>query len=252
MIGVFDSGSGGLTVLRTIRERLPSADIVYFGDIKNAPYGSKPHDELFALTLESIDFLKARGATRIVSACNSISTALAMSLADVRSVTLFDFIEMVGPTVSAFKKSDARILLCATPATVRSKMYRHVFQMIGKNIHQVAIRDLAGAIENGAPVGEIEQMIAEAFAEIDHREYNTLILACTHYPLVADSFRRVLGDIDLFDPAEAVAHRVEREWQSQETGNGATQFFITQESESFRARVASLFPRYADRIEVVE
>ena len=78
MIGIFDSGSGGLTVLKAIREVMPSADILYFGDIRNAPYGEKSREELSRLTVNSIRVLQARGATSIVSACNSVSASLAV------------------------------------------------------------------------------------------------------------------------------------------------------------------------------
>lgn len=80
MIGVFDSGSGGLTVLKPLRALLPNADIIYFGDIKHAPYGNRTHEELTRLTVEAIQLLRARGADAIVSACNSVSASLSLSL----------------------------------------------------------------------------------------------------------------------------------------------------------------------------
>src|SRR4051812_29736626 len=120
MIGIFDSGSGGLTVLKAIRDVLPSADVLYMGDIKNAPYGSRSREELSKLTVEAIKLLQARGANRIVSACNSVSASLAVSIFDIFSLDSTQLIEMVGPTVASFKGSNARILLCATPATVDS------------------------------------------------------------------------------------------------------------------------------------
>src|SRR3989344_6221172 len=123
MIGIFDSGSGGLTVLKAVREEMPSADVVYFGDIKNAPYGSRSNSELSILTVRAIELLQKRGAESIVSACNSVSASLAVSLFDALSITPTQLIEMVGPTVASFRNSDARILLCATPATIRSEVY---------------------------------------------------------------------------------------------------------------------------------
>ncbi len=241
MIGIFDSGSGGLSVMKAIRERLPSSDIVYRGDIANAPYGAKSHEELFSLTIDAIRFLQEQGATRIVSACNSVSASLAVSLFDALSIAPIDLIEMVGPTVSSFKGSDARVLLCATSATVRSKVYRHGFSMIGKHVHQVPIHELAGAIERGANEEEIEHIIRDAFHDVDHTHFDALVLACTHYPLVAHIFARALPGIAIIDPADAVADRVEKRWWPQEVGNGATHFFITTESEPFRSRVKEMF-----------
>ncbi|MCR4333930.1 MAG: aspartate/glutamate racemase family protein, partial [Patescibacteria group bacterium] len=143
MIGIFDSGSGGLTVLKAIRERMPSADILYFGDIKNAPYGSKSNSELSVLTVRAIELLQKRGATSIVSACNSVSASLAISLLDSLSLAPTQLIEMVGPTVHSFKNSSARLLLVATPATIQSEIYQNAFRMIGKDVEVVAIPDLA-------------------------------------------------------------------------------------------------------------
>src|SRR3989338_4503180 len=134
MIGIFDSGSGGLTVLKAIRDQMPSSDVVYFGDIKNAPYGSKTNSELSVLTVRAIELLQNRGADNIVSACNSVSASLAVSLFDALSLTPPQLIEMVGPTVSSFKNSSARLLLVATPAPIQSEIYQNAFRMIGKDI----------------------------------------------------------------------------------------------------------------------
>src|SRR3989338_11673213 len=121
MIGIFDSGSGGLTVLKAIWEQMPSADILFFGYIKNAPYGEKPREELSRLTINNIRVLQTRGATSIVSACNSVSASLAVSLFDVLGLAQQNLIEMVGPTVSYFKDFRKPILLAATPATIASE-----------------------------------------------------------------------------------------------------------------------------------
>lgn len=241
MIGIFDSGSGGLTVLRAIRERMPSADILYFGDIKNAPYGEKSHRELSELTMRAIELLLARRATSVVSACNSVSAALAISLFDALSIAPDHLIEMVGPTVSAFKDSPARILLTATPATIGSEIYQNAFHMIGKEIETAAIPGLAAAVEFGDSEGEIEGIIRNAFLGIRTSDFDTIILACTHYPLVTHVFERVLGPTTLFDPATAVGERVERQLLAQEkAGEGLTRFLISKDSQPFRVRIAGL------------
>lgn len=251
MIGIFDSGSGGLTVLKAIRERMPSADILYFGDIKNAPYGSKSNSELSVLTVHAIELLQKRGAESIVSACNSVSASLAISLFDALSLAPTQLIEMVGPTVHAFKNSSARLLLAATPATIDSEIYQNAFRMIGKDIETVAIPDLASAIEFGSPEEEIEKIIREAFAGISLQNFDVLILACTHYPLVSHLFERVFDPMRLFDPALAVAERVKKQLWPREVGDGTTHFIISRDSQPFRDRVASLLPSGAFSIEVL-
>lgn len=252
MIGIFDSGSGGLTVLREIRKQMPSANVVYFGDIKNAPYGSKSNAELSKLTVQAIELLQKRGATSIVSACNSVSASLAVSLFDALSLAPDSLIEMVGPTVSSFKGSSARLLVAATPATIGSEIYQNAFRMIGKEVDTLAIPDLASAIEFGSPEEEIERIIRDAFADIQPRDFDALVLACTHYPLAAFAFTRVLGPLPLFDPASAVGERAKRQLWPREVGEGATYFILSKDSQPFRDRVAALLPEGTFSIEVLD
>ena len=253
MIGIFDSGSGGLTVLRAIRDRLKSPDIVYFGDTKNAPYGSKSREQLSLLTVKGIELLQSRGARSIVSACNSVSASLAVSLFDALDLQPTELIEMVGPTVAAFKHSNARILLCATPATVHSEIYQNAFTMIGKNVTALPIEDLAGAIEFKKPEAELRQLISHALSSVSLEAFDVLILACTHYPLVAKLFSEIIPNtLALFDPALAVAARVEKQLWPREAGNGTTRFLISKDSAPFRSYVAGLFPKDTYDIEMVE
>ncbi|MEK7144790.1 MAG: aspartate/glutamate racemase family protein [Patescibacteria group bacterium] len=240
MIGIFDSGSGGLTVLKAIREQMPSADILYFGDIKNAPYGSKNNSELSVLTVRAIELLQKRGANSIVSACNSVSASLAVSLFDALSITPDSLIEMVGPTVSYFKNSSARLLLAATPATIQSEIYQNAFRMIGKEVEVMAVPELAAAIEFGSSEEEIERIIRNVFKDVQLNNFDAVVLACTHYPLVTNIFQRELGSIHLFDPAVAVGERVKRKLWPREVGDGTTSFIISKDSQPFRDRVAKL------------
>jgi glutamate racemase len=251
MIGIFDSGSGGLTVLKALRVELPSADVVYFGDIGNAPYGSKSREELSMLTVEALTLLKKHKADRIVSACNSTSASLAVSLYDAFSLSSSALVEMVGPTVAYFKGSPARIAIAATVATIDSGIYQSAFAMIGKKVAAIAIPELAGAIEFGAPQAEIDRIVTEAFQGIP-RDFDVLVLACTHYPLVLPAFARTLGDIPVFDPAVLVAERARELFWPQEVGEGTTRFLISRDSAPFRALVARMFPKDAKNIEVLE
>jgi glutamate racemase len=249
MIGIFDSGSGGLTVLRAIRETLPSADITYFGDISRAPYGSRSREELSRFTMESLRFLEKSGATSFVSACNSVSASLALSLLDTLETEPRYIIEMVGPTVGAFRGATERLLLVATPATIESGIYQNAFTMIGVPCTFVAIPDLAGAIEFGESDQRIESLIREALEPFEDT-YDILILACTHYPLVSEIFARVAPHVDMLDPAFLVAERAERRLWPREAGEGKLVFYVTKESEPFRRRVSALFGSN-QRIEVV-
>lgn len=250
MIGVFDSGVGGLTVLRAIRDVYPSVDAVYFGDTKNAPYGQRPRSELSALAVEGIRFLLAHDASTIVSACNSVSVSLALSIYDVLSLSSGQLIEMVGPTVSAFKGSRERVALCATVATIESGMYQDAFRMIGKEITAFPIPELAGAIERGEGSAAYERIVRAALSSVDSDAFDTLVLGCTHYPLAIESFQRALPEKTLFDPARAVAERIERDLWPREMGYGRTAFYMSGESAQFRRLCASLFPESEFSVEV--
>jgi len=252
MIGIFDSGSGGLTVLKAVRDTLPSADVLYFGDIKNAPYGDRSREELAELTVQAIRLLHERGAHNLVSACNSVSASLALSLFDAFDLSQDQLIEMVGPTVACFKGSPDRVLVCATSATVRSDIYQSAFRMIGKDITAVAIPELAGAIERGEVVESVESLIYNAFHGVPLSDYDTLVLACTHYPLVTDIFKKVVPrSLGLFDPALAVAERVEWLCWPREAGGGSTHFILSQDSSVFRKFAQTLLPNHPYTVEVL-
>ncbi len=268
MIGIFDSGMGGLTVLKAIKEEMPSIDVLYFGDTKNAPYGSRSREELTALTIKAIQLLRSRGSRSIVSACNSVSASMTVSLFDTFSISSAQsrqhgaeqpehLIEMVGPTVSYFRESTARLLLCATQATIDSHMYQNAFEMIGKSVDAFAIPELAGAIEAGSNEEKIERTIRAALEAATEQgmsvqNYDVLILACTHYPLVTPVFQKMLGKgVLVFDPAIAVAERVKKQLWPREMADGKMTFLLSQDSEPFRAFAAKLFPGSAYTIEVV-
>jgi glutamate racemase len=252
MIGIFDSGVGGLTVLRAIREKLPSADVVYFGDTKHAPYGPRSREELSGLTADGLLRLTSAGASSIVSACNSVSASLAVSLFDALEPIEGRLVEMVGPTVRYLKKFDGRITLAATQATIDSGIYQNAFHMVGKEILPIAIPELAGAIERGAQAPELTAIIKSAFPN-GASGFDLLVLACTHYPLAHDSFREALGESTaLFDPAYAVAERVEQLFWPREAGSGVLRFLLSKDSAVFRALAAKIFPTTPATFEVLE
>jgi len=236
-------------VLKALREVLPSADVVYFGDIKNAPYGEKTQEELSLLTVNAIKQLRNFGADKIISACNSVSASMALSIFDAFDLNAGSIVEMVGPTVAYLKDTNSSVALCATPATIRSGIYQNAFRMIGKEIEVVPMPGLASAIEFGKTAEEIDGLVQSATRPI---RAQLVILACTHYPLVTDAFKKALPDKDIFDPAVAVAARARQLFWPQEVRDGKTQLTISEESEHFRALAAKLFPSAQYTVEVVE
>jgi glutamate racemase len=251
MIGIFDSGSGGLTVLKALRDQLPSCDVFYFGDTKNAPYGTRSQEELAKLTVQAIRLLQKRGANKIISACNSVSASLVISIHDALDLAPDSIIEMVGPTVSYIKNIQGSILLVATPATIKSGIYQNATAMAGKSIDTLALPSLAGAIERGESREKIEEIIVSELGSA--LKHDVLVLGCTHYPLVLEQFKKVVSpSVFIIDPAEAVADRAYKLFWPAEVRDGKSTFLISSDSDTFRNFVKELFPQSEYTIEVLE
>lgn len=252
MIGIFDSGSGGLSVLKEVRAHSPKTPVVYFGDIKNAPYGVRSREELGALTVLGFEKLISEGAEYLISACNSVSASIALPMFDILNIEPRDIVEMVGPTIEYFRdREPKRVVVAATPATISSGMYRLGFESIHVPIIELPIPELALAVEQGRPREELDKIVERAFSPIPSA-FDTVLLACTHYPLARESFERVLykkqSDAMIVDPAPIVAERAIKRFElSNETlqegeDGGSIRFIISKDSAPFRERVASLFP----------
>jgi glutamate racemase len=243
MIGIFDSGVGGLTVLRAICNRAPDADIVYFGDTENAPYGSKNKHEIAVLVAMALRRLHAAGAVNIVSACNTTSVAVLTSLIDLLRLNVFDIVEMVGPTVAALAPVKKRIALAGTRATIHSGIYQRAFADCGISVHAIPAPELAGLIETGGSGEHIHEVIHDVVKKAVEHNADILSLSCTHYPFVRDIFeecaRELKSGISMFDPAGAVADEVVKRFPTEGAGN--IRFLVSKESSIFATYVKQLF-----------
>jgi glutamate racemase len=244
-IGVFDSGVGGLTVLHECLVSLPEEDYLYLGDDARFPYGSKTLDELRECVERDTRFLIERGAKLIVIACNSASTAgfeTAREIAAKRGVEVVAVIEPESEIAAAITDS-GRVGVLATRATVDGGAYlrslaRHHREL---TVTQVAAPDLAAIIQRGFPFSEavVEQVRAYC-APLHRAAVDTVILGCTHYPLVRPLLQRILGrDVRLVTAGHAVAATVERILAGRDltTGNrgeGSYDFVCTGDPAAFR------------------
>lgn len=226
-------------MLNEIRKLLPEADIVYFGDFKNAPYGNKTSAELGVLTVLGIQRLISLGATQIVTACNSVSSSILKPMFDYPDIKQVDIIEMVGPTTRAFaERKDVKILLVATEATVRSGIYQDSFSGANMYIDALPLPHLAQAIEEGTSIPGMKGMVRNSLENIIS-DYDVLILGCTHYPLARDIFEEIAVGVEIFDPAVAVAKEVKKRFESK--GKRELKFVISRDSKFFRDKVTELF-----------
>lgn len=254
MIGFFDSGSGGLTVLRTLRARAPEADVVYFGDLAHAPYGNRERKELNELTVAGIQRLVQEGATEIVSACNSVSLSVAEPWFKKLDVPYAHVIEMVGPTVASLRGVTGKVLVVATRATIESGVYERGLSEQGVLSTGLALPRLVECIERGEEIGTIMAMLRKALAPYCTREYTHLVLGCTHFPIVEEVFTATLehhnADMCIVNPATAVTEAICERFCV--AGSGTTRFIISKRSNIFERYVRQFFPDMPFTLEVQE
>jgi glutamate racemase len=211
MIGVFDSGIGGLTVVKALRAVLPHHDILYFGDTARTPYGSKSPETVTAYALENTRFLRRQGASMVVMACN---TASSVAFESVSAAVDFPVFEVVRPAVrrAAAASQKGRIGIIGTRATINSRIYEERICEIrpGADVYSVACPLLVPLVEEGWLQKPATRMIVKNYLHaLKTRQIDTLILGCTHYPLLRESIQAKIGRrVTLVDSAETVAEVV--------------------------------------------
>lgn len=206
-IGIFDSGVGGLTVARAILDQLPHEPILYLGDTARAPYGPRPLAEVRQYSLECLDFLVDQGVKVLVIACNSASAAM---LRDARERYDLPVIEVIQPAVrrAAAATRNGRIAVIGTRATIDSRAYDDAFAAAPHlEILSRACPAFVEFVERGETSGEaIVELAHEYLDELAAKEIDTLVLGCTHYPLLTGVISYVMGEgVTLVSSAEETA-----------------------------------------------
>ncbi len=212
-IAVFDSGVGGISVLRELKKILPNEDFIYYGDSKNAPYGMKTKEEVRRLTIEAAEYLFAQGAKGLVVACNTATSAAVRTLRE-----MYPEVPLVGiePAVkpAATLKPNCRVLVMATPMTIREEKFQNLM---------AKYEDMAEIIPLPCP-GLMDFVERGDLTSIDFRKYleellfvhrihpvDSVVLGCTHYPFAKEMIRDVLGpDVMVFDGGEGTAREMKR------------------------------------------
>src|SRR2546429_8430171 len=208
-IGVFDSGFGGLTVLKALLELIPNADYVYFGDTARLPYGSKSVETVARYAVEAAHYLESHGAQMLVIACN---TATALALDRITSQAHVPVVGVIEPGAEAAAASteNKKIVVIGTEATVSSHAYRRALEARGLSAREKACPLLVPLVEEGWVEHAVTEQVAriyltEAFAD-GFRNADTMVLGCTHYPLLKSLLRRVTPDhVNIVDSAETTA-----------------------------------------------
>lgn len=253
-IGVFDSGLGGLTAVRQLRRVLPGEDIVYFGDTGRVPYGSRGRDIIVQYARQDIGFLLSKDVKFIVAACGTVSSTYPPAEASRLPVP---FTGVVGATArrAAAVTKNGRIGVIGTQATIRSGSYQSLLKELvpGAQLFARACPLFVPLVENGYidegnPVTRL--VIADYLTELRDTGIDTLILGCTHYPLLEGLIGEFMGpDVTLIDPGKSTADALVDALDALELLNGRTEggqaeFYVSDTTESFAEAEALFLGKY--------
>lgn len=241
-IGLLDSGVGGLTVLKAVKDRLPGESFVYIGDTKRCPYGNRTKEEIITYTLELVQFLLEQHVKMIVIACN---TATAHALEIVRSKVDIPVIGVVGPGSAAAAQASGskEIGVLATVSTVESGFYEQSLLEEDKTVQvkSLACPEFVDIVEeNDYESLRAKKLVEEKLAGFKTLKMDTVILGCTHFPLLAPFIQETLGeDIDLIDSGALTSYEVERVLeenglQAEEGSKRMIRIYTTGPEEMFR------------------
>ena len=248
-IGIFDSGVGGLTVVKAVRERLPDERIVYFGDTKHLPYGDKSLRTIREYCDGIVSFLLKKNCKTVVIACNSASAG-AYDYIQEKLKDKILVLDVITPAVKQVAYSFKNIGVIATKATVRSNVYLHKIKKINGDIqvNQLATPLLAPMIEEGFYNNKISETIINNYlSDKSLKDIECLILACTHYPLIQDQIDNFFQHrVKLINSAEAVAKELALKLKENSLLNGGTtkkddMFYVSDYTPSFHKTAKIIF-----------
>lgn len=247
-IGIFDSGVGGLTVAKAIRDILPNEDMIYFGDTAHLPYGEKSPEAIQSYSMKIAQFLVDSGAKAIVIACNSASSVATEAL-QAHFEPKVPVINVIDPVVNAVSDQIEDIGIIGTRATIGSGVYQRKItaRLPQLKIHAMATPLLVPVIEEGLEKSEIATKTAEYYLNLpEMRKIDALIPGCTHYPLLTTLFKEILGpQTDLINTPFIVARHVQSVLSKQglladEGSSGQAQFYVSDYTPTFE-RIARHF-----------
>lgn len=207
-IGVFDSGVGGLTVLDTLKEQLPNENLIYIGDNIHSPYGDKTKEQLLAYTTEICKYFILQNVKMIVLACNTTSANVLDELQ--KQFPQVRIVGVIHSTVHEFlKKGCHHVLVIATHATIQAHKYKQLINDYDKHIcvEELETPRLVPVIESGEYKDGISDILNDYLLSYQNK-VDSIILGCTHYPIVLDQIQKVLGDICYVSSSASICHEV--------------------------------------------
>jgi len=231
-IGFFDSGIGGITVLHDAVKMLPNEDYIYYADTLNVPYGPKPKDEVKKYIFNAIEFIYQQGVKAIVIACNTATSIAIEELRAKYSIPIIGMEPAVKPAVEKNKNTDKRILVTATALTLKEEKLQNLITRLD-NEHIVDLLPLPGLVEFAEKFEFNEQIVLpylqEQLFKYDLRNYETVVLGCTHFSFYKDMFRKLIPSyVNIIDGNIGTVKNLKRileEMNSLNEGSGNITFY---------------------------
>ena len=243
-IGVFDSGVGGVSVLRELVRLLPRERFNYYGDNKNAPYGTRSEEEIRALSLDVANWLLGRDIKAMLVACNTATSAAVATLRERLSIPVVGMEPALKPAYELH--ADGKILVLATPATLRQAKFHRLYERYGEHAVALPCPELVEFVESGRCEGdEIDAYLARRFADVQGEKLAAAVLGCTHFSFLKKALGRALPGVPLLDGNEGSARRLEyllrENGTLREAGEGSVEFFTSGDEAVFLPLMRRLF-----------
>ena len=259
-IGIFDSGIGGLTVVKEVIRQLPNEDIVYLGDTARVPYGTKSSKTVISYSQSNAQFLTSKGIKLLVIACNTASAVALQSLRWDLDIPVIGVLEP-GARKAVSSTRNKIVGVIGTPSTIKSEAYKKAIENINPDIKVYSTKCplFVPLAEEGWLDDSISEQIANRYLQSVIREgIDTLILGCTHYPLLKNLIQKVVGNnINLVDSAQQVALEIERtlsesNLENQTNLNSKKEFYLTDISDTFVSIAANFLGEEINHIQHID
>jgi len=257
-IGVFDSGLGGLTVLKELQKTLPNEKFIYIGDTAHVPYGNKSKESIYNFSKKIIDYLNTNNIKLIVAACNTVSSTI---LSDIKRITSTPIIDVITPLGDFFSSQNInKIGVIGTRNTIKSNFYNKLIKKYNSNskIFSKACPMFVPIIESGLSNHKIARIMGEEYLkELIKEDIDFLVLGCTHYPLLKPMLKQILPkNIIVVDSASVTANYIhkyllEKNYLSLNKASGKIEIKITDSSSEFNKEAKIFFDNKLSDIETI-
>ena len=259
-IGIFDSGIGGLTVVKRVEQLLPGEDIIYFGDTARVPYGTKSNSTVIEYSIQNTIFLMQKNVKTIVVACNTVSSVAVDTLRKYFNIPFISMIEP-GSDFALRETKNNRVGIVGTNATINNKAYSK--DLLKKNgdlyVAEKSCPLFVPLAEEGWLSHKATEIIAKEYLnDLTEKEIDTLILGCTHYPVLTEIIQKVVGeDVKLIDSGFASSHKVKEyltnhDTLNEKTSKGKHEFFVSDVPSKFKEIAERFLGREVENLQKID